>query len=146
MSWERAHRRHELVHAVLAAGLPIVPPELAAEVDAEFGGLGGFLQEVQRRWYRAFDARLDALLEQPPQDMRDALVQLWQDLSLTMPAARLMLDANADHPALAEADEHHRRMLHAATGVVLSPQSISPEPESRRSRCLRTLIFVRPAT
>ncbi|MER6946745.1 hypothetical protein ABT294_22195 [Nonomuraea sp. NPDC000554] len=125
MSWDRVHRRHRLVHAVLASGLTTVPFERAAEVDAEFGDFGGFLQEVQGRWYRAFNARLDALLEQPPQDLRDALVRLWRDLALTMPAARLMLDANADHPALVEADDQHRRLLHAATGVVLSPAPLA---------------------
>ncbi|MEU7895696.1 hypothetical protein AB0B45_22930 [Nonomuraea sp. NPDC049152] len=135
------HRRHQLVHAVLAAGLTTVPPELAAEVDVEFGDFGGFLQEVQRRWHRAFDARLDEVLEQQPQDIHDALVRLWRDLALTMPAARLMLDANADHPALVEPAEQHRRLLHAATGVVLSPAPLTEPPEGRGKRCLWALLL-----
>ncbi|GAA2796943.1 hypothetical protein [Nonomuraea dietziae] len=141
MSWDRVHRRHELVHAVLASGLTTVPPGLAVEVDAEFGGFGGFLQEVQRRWYRAFDARLDAVLEEWPRDLHDALVRQWQDLALTMPAARRMLDANADHPALVGADEQHRRRLHAATGLVLSPASLTEPLAGRRKQCLWSLLL-----
>ncbi|MBE1561884.1 hypothetical protein [Nonomuraea africana] len=135
------HRRHQLVHAVLASGLTTVPADLAAEVAAEFGDFGGFLQEVQRRWYRAFDARLDAVLEERPQDVHDALVRLWRDLALTMPAARLMLDANAGHPALVEGDDRHRRLLHAATGVVLSPAPLTEQPAARRKPCLLSLLL-----
>jgi hypothetical protein len=121
MTWAQVHRRHELVHAVLddlaATGRSAVPARFAAEIDAEFGDFGGFLQDVQLRWYRAFDARLDALLENDPDDLRTALVGLWRALTETMPAARRLLDAYAAHPALTQLDEHHRRTLRAVTGI-----------------------------
>jgi hypothetical protein len=120
-SWNRLHRRHELVHAVLDAiasrGKPDIPARFVSAVDAEFGDLGGFLREVQSRWYRAFDARLDMLLEHEPTDLPAAIADLWRGLADTMPAARRLLDAHAAHPALVAGDEHHRRTLRYATGI-----------------------------
>lgn len=147
MSWDRMHRRHELVHAVLAAvaasGQPVVPGALRAEVEAEFGGEAGLLQEVQLRWYRSFDARLDALLEERPPDMIAALTGLWLDLGAAMPAARFLLDARADHPVLAELDERHRHTLRAATGVEVDLRLLSTPPaptRGRSRRCWRSLV------
>jgi hypothetical protein len=120
-SWDRLHRRHRLVHAVLddiaRTDRPAVAPRFAAAIDAEFGDLGGFLRDVQLRWYRAFDARLDALLEDEPADLPGAVAELWRELADTMPAARRLLDFHAGHAALAALDEHHRRTLRAATGI-----------------------------
>src|SRR5256885_2242127 len=69
--WDREHRRYHLVHAVLddiaRTGRPVLPAGFGPAVDAEFGDFGGFLREVALRWYRAFDARLDALLETWPE-------------------------------------------------------------------------------
>lgn len=120
-SWDRARRRYQLVHAVLddiaRTGRPVIPARYAADVDAEFGDFGGFLREVQMRWYRAFDARLDTVLECQPDDLCAAVAGVWRDLSAALSASRLLLDAHAEHPALAELDEHHRRTLRAATGI-----------------------------
>lgn len=147
MTWHHAHRRYELVEAVLAAGEPTVPAALQARVDAEFGDFGGFLREVQARWYRAFDARLDAVLEDGPADMDAALAELWRDLAGTMPAVRRLLDVHADHPVVAASNAHHRRRLHAATGVLLNPVQIAeprpPRPERRR---LPRFVCPRPST
>lgn len=154
MSWNRVHRRHELVHAVLDdiadSGQPVVPARWRTEVDAEFGGFGEFLREVQRRWYRAFDARLDAVLEDRPPDTCAALVELWHDLAGAMPTARFLLDAHVDHPALAALHDRHRRALHAATGVHLAPVLIARRPPAppkgraltaaRWPRCVHRLI------
>jgi hypothetical protein len=120
-SWDRARRRYQLVHAVLdddaRTGRPVVPARYAADVDAEFGDFGGFLRDVQMRWYRAFDARLDTVLEAQPDDVCAAVAGVWRDLCAAQPASRLLLDAHAEHPALAELDGHHRRTLRAATGI-----------------------------
>lgn len=120
-SWDRLHRRHRLVHAVLddmaRTGKPAVAAMFATAVDAEFGDFGGFLRDVQLRWYRAFDARLDMVLENEPDDLPGAVAELWRDLVDAMPAARRLLDNHAGHPALTPGDEHHRRTLRAATGI-----------------------------
>ena len=120
-SWDRLHRRHRLVHAVLheidRTGRPAVAATLRAEVDAEFGDFGGLLTEVQLRWYRAFDARLDLVLENEPDDLPAAVADIWATLADTMPASRLLLDTHAEHPALRASHEHHRLTLRAATGI-----------------------------
>lgn len=139
MSWERTHRRHELLHAVMdEIALVGRPDRLAAEIDAEFGGMAGFLQEVQLRWFRAFDARLDGVLEEWPDDLHGALVRLWQEVAAAMPLHRLVLDTHAGHPALADPDDQHRRRLLAATGVRLDP--IAPAEQRQSRRCWRTLV------
>lgn len=119
-AWERTHRRYDLVHAVLdeiaRSGWPIVPTALRAEIDEVFGDFGAFLRDVQRRWYQTFDARLDDLLENPPEDLEGAVRDLWQNLDRDQVAARVLLDGHAAHPALAAIDEHHRRSLLTATG------------------------------
>lgn len=142
MSWQRVNRRHRLVEAVLAAvaetGEAEVPAAFQAEIEAEFGGFGEFLREVQVRWYRAFDARLDAVLEEGPDDMREALAGLWLDLGDAMPAARHLLDTHIDHPALTSLHDRHQRRLHAATGVLTDPPSYRrPPPVSRPCRAHR---------
>ena len=118
--WDRLHHRHQLVHAVLneigRTGRPAVAARYRADVHAEFGDFGGFLGEVQRRWYRALDARLDAILEHEPDDLAAALADIWAGLAEIMPETRLLLDTHADHPALRELHAHHRRSMRAALG------------------------------
>jgi hypothetical protein len=123
-TWDQVRRRYALVEEVLdgvgragAAAVPRWQEPIEAEYDGE--GLDGFLRDVQRRWHRAFDARLDAVLESDPPDPAAAVTDLWQMLAASQPAARQVLDAYAGHAALAAAEARHRRMLHLATGVDL---------------------------
>ncbi|MGI5200313.1 hypothetical protein ACQEU6_01650 [Spirillospora sp. CA-108201] len=147
MSWNQAHRRHRLVHAVLdeitRTRRPTIPQALQPEVVAEFGGFDGFLVEVQLRWYRTFDTWLDELLEEQPADLRAALVDLWQDTAERMPGAQILLNAHIAHPALAEVHDHHRRRLQAATGIHMDPLRVPRQPTHDRTHdrasffCLR---------
>jgi hypothetical protein len=133
MSWQQVHRRHRLVDAALAdvarSGRPVLGAARRREVDAEYGELDGFLRDVQQRWFRAFDARLDAVLERDPADLPAALAELWHELAEQQPAVRLLLDAHAGHPVLTELAERHDRALHRATGVRLDPARLTrPAP------------------
>lgn len=120
-AWERTRRRRRLVNSVLdrvsRQGIPSLTRSERAEVDVEFGDLGGFLGEVQAYWYRAFDARLDQLLEEDGLELGAQVDALWRALSREQPGARRLLDAYADHPVLTAGHEHHRRRLLATTGV-----------------------------
>lgn len=137
-SWDRLHRRHRLVRAVLyeigRTGRPAVAAKFRADVEAEFGDFGGFLAEIQRRWYRAFDARLDTVLETEPDDLPAAVADIWATLADTMPASRLLLDTHDTHPALRALHEHHRRTLRAATGVRHTSSTIGPGSNHDRYR------------
>ena|SRR2546423_7686190 len=119
-NWDQLHRRHRLVHAVLSeigrTGRPAVAARYRADVDAEFGDFGGFLLEVQVRWYRAFDAWLDAALENEPDDIAAAMADIWATLAEAMPSSRLLLDTHAAHPALRALHEHHRRGIIQLSG------------------------------
>jgi hypothetical protein len=89
-------------------------------VAAEFGGVDGLLLAVQHRWWTAVDAHLDALLEDPPEDPARAVGDLWRSLARHHSAARMLLDAHADRPALFAAEHEHRRGLMRAVGVDLT--------------------------
>lgn len=135
-AWERTHRRYRLVQGVLAdvarSGVSVLP-RWDAEIGEEFGGLAEFLSDVQRRWYEVVNARLDVVLEDAPNDPREAALELWRQVARQFPAGRALLVAYADHPVVADGDAHHLRRLHAATGLDLwsVQRSALAEPVSR---------------
>lgn len=127
-AWERVRRRHALVVEVLdsVADAHGTDPATAVtrwrdRIDAEYGDddLAGFLRDVQRRWQRTFEARLDAVLEQEGSPSAEAVAQVWRSLREAQPATRLVLDAHAGHPAVAPDRTRQRATLLAATGVDL---------------------------
>ncbi|MGH3518609.1 MAG: hypothetical protein ACRDQ7_14565 [Haloechinothrix sp.] len=139
-SWERTHRRYRLVYAVadaIALRGPEVIDEWQAAIHAEFGGMDGFLKDVQRRWYTAVDAYLDTVLEDEPADMDAAVAEIMWSVATTDRGLRLVLDGFADHPALAEGDAYHRRSLLALTGVdqdaLVPVQGADRQPACRRA-------------
>ncbi|HWL97942.1 MAG TPA: hypothetical protein VNP20_11380 [Nocardioidaceae bacterium] len=136
-AWDRVRRRHRLVESALDLVRVGGVDELAAmdaQIRAEYAeeGFDGFLRDVQRRWHRAFDARLDGVLESGVADTRAAVLMLWQHLAQTHPQTRLVLDAYADHPALQPAERRHGDMLQAATGVDLA--ALPPVRRASRER------------
>lgn len=115
-SWENAHRRYALAHAladdVQRAG-PSAIRGREAEINEVYGGLDQALQDIQYRWYHAFHAAADVLLEDGGSTDPAAV---WRSTAKTHGSYRAVLDAFADHPALAEGEEYHRIKLLAATG------------------------------
>lgn len=116
MAWERTHRRYELTQAVLThvarTGRAELSPGLLGEIDELYGDVDTFVSDLRRRWCLTFDARLDALLEDPPPDPAAAVAGLRRELDRELPAYRILFDA---HPARAAVDDHHRATLAAAT-------------------------------
>lgn len=111
-SWERYHRQHQLVNAVVDEVARSRSPHVRRrdEVDALFGDLDSFLLAVHRRWWTTFDAYLDAVHEEVPDDLPSAVDELWQRLATRNPGMRMLIDAHLHRPALAAA-EHSRRAL-----------------------------------
>ncbi len=130
-----ARRRYRLIEAVLdgarRAGRPVVPAELSDEVDAEFGGLDGLLLAVARRWHTAFAAHLDAVLEDSPDDLSTAVVDLWSSQAAVHATSRALLDAHADRPAVVAAEDRQRRDVLATTGVDLATHTPTSTPAPR---------------
>ena len=147
-AWERVHERYRVASAVLEdvrrSGRPDAVAGWSEEIEAAFGDLDAFLQHVQRRWYTAIAARVDAVLESDVGDRTTAVRGAWEDLSRHDPASRIVLDAYAAHPALQHGERQHGRLLAAA---LRSPTPEAAEPAVTTARrvwprwCpLRTLV------
>lgn len=109
-------RRRTLVDVVLRdmaeTGGTTVPPWWEADIEREFGGMSGFLAELSRRWWAAYGAYLDTMIELG----RDAPSRAWADVTGQIPHLRAVLDAHADESALAEAERRHCDALRWTTG------------------------------
>lgn len=120
MAWERVHRRNRVVRAVVdrAADGPASPTPAEREAIArEFVDLADFLLAVHALWTRAFEARLDAVLETGQLGPQPAAAEAWSDLADALPGARRILDAYADQPELARATALADQRLLTATGI-----------------------------
>ena len=146
-TWNQLHHRSEMLHVVLddvRRGRPSRVAVADNNVQSEFENFGDFLLDVNAIWTRAFDARLDALLDAPPVDMAGAVEELRRTLDAELPAVRSILNDYADDPALAFASARHAARTKAATGVELKQAAsnvvaMSAEPQHRpiasRFRC-----------
>ena len=127
-SWENAHRRYALAHAigedVLRAG-PAAVRWRQAEIDETYGGLDQALRDIQYRWYHALHTAVDGALEdgRPTGDV-------WRATVKNHRSYRAVLDAFAEHPALAEGEEYHQNRL-LAVGIS-EPQKESPSCPRRK--------------
>lgn len=90
--WERTHRRYHLVYDVAsdvaqhgAAGVD----KWRRAIDAEFGGLDGFLLDVRRRWFTAVEA------------YSDHVAAPMAEAAKRNKLLRVVLDTFAEHPAIA---------------------------------------------
>lgn len=138
-AWDRTHRRYALTQAVLGdiagTGTAAITPHRQAQLEAEYGELAGFLQELQARWYRIFDARLDMVLETTTagHDPGRAVRALWQQLAAEHPAMWQLLQAHRTDPALAAGQAVHRARLQTA-GLAGAPDEPEPEPAPTRAQ------------
>lgn len=127
-----------LVREVLAdaAGTGRAEITRRGDVEAAFGSVEAFLLALHHRWRTALFARIDALLEDPPADLDAAVVALWSDPTTGGRGLRALLDAHADSPALAAAQERERLLLQRTLGIeipapVSRPRSVA-HPTARR--------------
>ena len=116
-----------LVREVLAEAARTGRPEITrrGDVEAAFGNFEAFLLALHHRWRTALFARIDALLEDSPADFDAAVVAAWTDPTTGGRGLRALLDAHADSPALAAAQERERLLLQRTLGVEI------PVPASR---------------
>jgi hypothetical protein len=117
-----------MVREVLAEVVRTGRPEIThrGDVEAAFGSVDAFLLALHHRWRTAFFAHLDALIEDAPADFDAAVVALWTDPATGGRGLRALLDAHADLPALATAQERDRLLVLRDLGVEL------PHAGSRR--------------
>jgi hypothetical protein len=116
-----------LIREVLAEVARTGRPEITrrGDVEAAFGDVEAFLLALHHRWRTALFARVDDLIEDAPADFDAAVVAAWSDPATGGRGLRALLDAHADSPALAAAQERERRLLQQTLGVEI------PEPAPR---------------
>lgn len=136
MTWEQVQRRNRVVRAVVdraADGPPSPTAHERAAIAEEFTDLPDFLLAVHALWARAFDARLDATLENGS-DPRAGVAGICDGLARDLPGAQRILDEHADEPVLTGAVSRHDRRLLDATGVdrreVAAPATYQSQPVS----------------
>lgn len=115
-----ARERNRLVSAVLDDVAKTRSPAVRQDLITQFGELDELLLAVHHRWWTTFEAHLDELLEQPPANPAAALAELWHGLGIRLEGARALLDAHADRPSLAAAEQRRRRGTSTALGLPLA--------------------------
>jgi hypothetical protein len=127
-----------LIREVLAEAARTGCPEITRRGDVEdaFGSVEAFLLALHHRWRTALLARVDALLENAPADSPTefdaAVVAAWTDPATGGRGLRALLDAHADTPALAAAQERERRLVRRTVGVEVPPPGAVAHPTARR--------------
>jgi hypothetical protein len=127
-----------LVREVLAEAVRTGRPKVIRrdDVEAAFGSVEAFLLALHHRWRTALLARIDALLEDSPTDFDAAVVAAWNDPTTGGRGLRALLDAHADSPALAVAQERERRLVQRTVGVEVPAMGARPRtvahPTTRR--------------
>jgi hypothetical protein len=127
-----------LVREVLAEAVRTGRPEVTrrGDVESAFGSVEAFLLALHHRWRTALFARIDALLDDSPTDFDAAVVAAWNDPTTGGRGLRAILDAHADSPALAAAQERERRLVQRTLGVEVPATGSRPRavahPTTRR--------------
>jgi hypothetical protein len=127
-----------LVREVLAEAVRTGRPEITrrGDVESAFGSVEAFLLALHHRWRTALFARIDALLDDSPTDFDAAVVAAWNDPTTGGRGLRAILDAHADSPALAAAQERERRLVQRTLGVEVPATGSRPRavahPTTRR--------------
>ncbi|MGH3360229.1 MAG: hypothetical protein ACRDO7_15615 [Nocardioidaceae bacterium] len=123
MTWEQVHRRNRVVRDIVERAadgqLPLSADDREA-IEAEFSAFDDFLLQVHALWARAFDARVDSVLECRPLDRTAAVADVCAGLADDLPGVRRVLDEHADAPLLRRAVVRHERLVRDATGVDLA--------------------------
>ncbi|UUV35883.1 hypothetical protein NQK81_21385 [Amycolatopsis roodepoortensis] len=140
------------VLAAVSRGGPVAVRGYTERIVRDFGSMEAFLCDLQRRWFTAFDARLDAVLEGLPGDPLRELVTLSRELEGALPHVAAVLDAYAGHPALKAGEMRHAHALLQATGIeyhlVVAERSRIPRPRrgGGKTRARRRAFLVVPPT
>ena len=131
--WNTAKRRYRLVHYAAAdvarSGQPGLTRWLPA-IEAEYGNVGNFLADIQRRCFTTALARLDAVIETNPADPKAPVAAVFAEVASACPDLWQVLHDHAGHPALAAGSARFRHCVLAGTGV--DPAALLPG-SSRRS-------------
>jgi hypothetical protein len=125
--WDTAKRRYQLVHQAapdIARGGQRGLTQWQPAIEAEYGSVGNFLRDIQRRCFTTVLARLDPVIEVNPADPQAAMAVVFAEVASVHPDLWQVLADHAGHPALAEGSARFRRSVLAGTGV--DPAALLP--------------------
>lgn len=117
-AWDTYHRRAAALRDVVAeldrTGRTDLPWD--DDLAAVFRDRDDLLVALHDVWSRRLSGRLDMALEL--HDIPEAsAAEAWWAVAAELPGVRRLLDAHADHPALAAERAHDLRMLAVAAGL-----------------------------
>ena len=121
MSWDTYYQRKSVIDRVLSdvteTGADEIPAAWTAEITEVFGGEDEFLFALHYGWANTLHARLDPVLESPPEDTAGTVRRIWDALAAERPATISLLARYAGRPALKGAMERLQGQLAWAPGV-----------------------------
>jgi len=125
--WNTAKRRYRLVHHAAAdlaqSGQRGLTPWQPV-IEAEYGSIGNFLRDIQRRYFTTALARLDSVIETNPADPQTPVAAVFAEVASVHSDLWQVLHDHAGHPALAEGSARFRRSVLAGTGI--DPAALLP--------------------
>ncbi|GAA1663102.1 hypothetical protein GCM10009765_10720 [Fodinicola feengrottensis] len=136
-TWTRTHERQDLLSELCSVAGRVGPDDLRAtygeRIDAVFDDYDHFLGAAFRRWFTAFAAGLDTLLDEDAGDVAVAARGLASDLWRRNPGLWAIVDTYRESPAW----RRQRQFLLATLGLdldaVTEPAGGRREPAPTRS-------------
>jgi hypothetical protein len=104
------------------------PWQLVPEVLDHFRSDGDVLRELSRQWWSAFAGAVYVALEAGDGDLVADVSRAYAEVRHRHEALRRILEAHADHPAIAAAMAKERRLLRGALGGRLEPAPATLTP------------------
>jgi len=112
MTWDRLHRRAEVVRAVAAQADRrrdgVLPTDLAG-IQAAFHDDTDLVLALQLRWHTRLSGVVERTLAEDPFRPDAAVVTAWRRTAASMPGLRAILDAQRRDPATPDVAEALRR-------------------------------------
>lgn len=129
MTWDTYNRRKNALHEVLAVANRRSDISVADALDSVPGARDAFTSEdeflldAQMYWASQLSGQLELLVGTGADTPEVGVISAWVATAATAPGARRLLDAHADHPALAKAFQKEEEIIARAAGVpAMSPR------------------------
>lgn len=121
MTWDAYNRRKNIVRAIAdIADTRLDGDDLyeeIAEARQVYPDRDELLLDLQMSWFQTLSGQIDSKLYVVAATPEDLVCEAWSDAAAMKPGLRAILDANADHPALAKALDKEAIALAVALGL-----------------------------
>ena len=94
------------------------PWESTPEIWQHYGNAGEILRDLQHKWRTALAGEIYLAIEQGEGDLPSDVFGALQKMRRRHSGVRRVLEANADHPAIAAAMRKERALLSCFAGVI----------------------------